>query len=202
MRKIFLIRHGAPQLNGRICLGRKLNPSLSPLGREQVKKLKAYFKDLNFEKIYTSPLKRCVETAEILLEKNSELVVCHELHEIDMGVFEGFTFNEIREKFPEEYRRRGENIWDYAPFGGESFSDCIQRVKKAFLEICKNDKNDLLIVAHGGVNRGLIYDIAKGHEKNPTYGGILEIPQPYASLNCIEEENGEFFLSLVGKEII
>lgn len=202
MRKIFLIRHGIPQIKEKICLGGKLNPPLSSKGYEQLKELKQYFSKEKIDAIYTSPMLRCIESAQEISAESTGLVICPQLREIDMGAFEGLTFGEIKNKFPCEYQKRGKNILEYAPPMGESFSDCILRANSAFLKICSENNGNLLISAHGGINRGIIYLISKSNGKNQQYEGILDIPQPYACVNLILEENQEFYLSFVGKVIV
>ena len=69
MRTIYLARHGKPEFPGgeKCCIGRTDLP-LSEEGRAQIAALADSFKGKEIERIYTSPLKRCAESARILSE--------------------------------------------------------------------------------------------------------------------------------------
>ena len=67
MRNLYLVRHGKPEFPGqhKCCIG-WTDLELSGEGRGQIEALKEEFAREEIEKIYTSPLKRCVESARIL----------------------------------------------------------------------------------------------------------------------------------------
>ena len=106
MRTIYLIRHGKPEFpdERKYCIGRT-DLSLSEEGRTQIRALGETFAGRRIEKIYTSPLKRCRESAAILqevIDRSIPIEVVDGLAEIDMGEWDGHSFDEIREQFPAE----------------------------------------------------------------------------------------------------
>ena len=89
MRTIYLIRHGKPEFpdERKYCIGRTDLP-LSEEGRTQIRALGRHLRDAELKKIYTSPLKRCRESAAILqevIDRSIPIEVVDGLAEIDMG---------------------------------------------------------------------------------------------------------------------
>ena len=176
--RITLIRHGQPeQHRGKIFLGQADVP-LSEKGKEEasVAGEKLIENDIKPDVIYTSDLLRAHETASIIAKKiGCNTVIPDKLfREMDMGEWDGEFIEEIKEKFPEEYKKRGEDILNYRIPGGENFYDLRSRVSREFFRIFAgefNDKikaggsKDLVIVAHMGVIRALVAEITLDEEE-------------------------------------
>lgn len=182
MREILLIRHGKPEIPEKTCLGITDVP-LSEEGRREILRLRKEGLPAGISRIITSPLSRCRETAEILSGGKIPVTVEEDLREISMGAWDGLTFREIRERFPEEYAARGEDIADYEVPGGESFRSCQKRVYQAWQRIRTSFDGNLLVVCHAGVIRCLISslehrDLSRLREIPVPYGEVLRIPDP------------------------
>ena len=100
MRTIYLIRHGKPEFpdERKYCIGRTDLP-LSEEGRTQIRALGETFAGRRIEKIYTSPLKRCRESAAILqevIDRSIPIEVVDGLAEIDMGEWDGHSGNSFQ----------------------------------------------------------------------------------------------------------
>ncbi len=163
-RRFFLIRHGTiVQHKEKIFLGQADIP-LSEKGAAEIKASLIEMKKFDIEAniIYTSSLLRAKESAEIIvngdikLNSNSsklEISLKHGLKEMALGDWDGKPISEIKEKFPAEYKIRGENLLRYKPRGkSENFYDLRYRVEKTLIEILENDPNkDIVIVSHKGV---------------------------------------------------
>ncbi len=188
MQHIFLIRHGAPQIPAHTCLGR-MDVPLSEEGHLQAQALKRFFADMGDLRVFSSPLRRCVETAEYL---GRDVQIVPEMQEIDMGIWDGLPFARIKEEFSELYAQRGEDIAHFAPPGGESFLMLQERVVPAFLQLAAGNAGDIAIVAHAGVNRVLMCAV----EREPL-SIVLRIPQPYGCINEIWQEDGAFSVDFV-----
>ena len=106
MRKIYLIRHCLAKCPGgkRICLGQTDVP-LGKEGRLQAVELKKCFKSIPYTAVFTSPLLRAYETAVYL----GDPVVINSLKEAGAGDWDGLSFDEITEKWPELYEARGKD---------------------------------------------------------------------------------------------
>lgn len=162
-KRLFLIRHGEIiQHKEKIFLGQTDAP-LSEKGRAQAKEAAGELSNLQISvnRIYTSDLSRAAETAEIIkgsLNPDIEVILEPKLREMSLGEWDGRYINEIKEQFPEEYQKRGENLLAYK-FGNESenFYDLRYRVMKGFRNILMrereagDDARDIFIVAHQGV---------------------------------------------------
>lgn len=152
---IYLIRHGEPAFpdGKRLCLGRMDLP-LSAAGQEQAEQVGLYLqRKLPNARIVSSPLLRCRQTAN---PAGLPYEICPELAEVDMGCWTGLPFDEIRLRWPELYERRGRDPLYISPPGGETMSQCGTRVTACLRRLLEEKpEEDLVIVAHSGVNRML-----------------------------------------------
>lgn len=178
-RKIYLVRHG------KIDCGKKkryigtTDLPLCPEGLDQARKLKGFFEDIDIEKAYASPLERCKQTSEIILEdKKLECTVVEDLKEIHMGTWEGKSFDYMKERFPEQFADRGCHIDTFVPPMGESFEMLQKRVMPVVETIIKSTSGNILIVAHAGVNRVILSKLF-GFNLNR----VLNVIQPYGCIN-------------------
>ena len=181
MRTIYLIRHGKPEFpdERKYCIGQTDLP-LSEEGRAQIQALGEKFAGHRIETIYSSPLKRCWESALILrdaLDKSIPIEVVDDLAEINMGDWDGLSFDEIREQFPEEYAARGADMYRFRPPRGESFADCAKRAEKTWDKLRAESRGDILIIGHAGWFRTLIC----GWEKRKP-AELLQIPFGYGQI--------------------
>ena len=152
---IFLIRHGSTKLDIEQKMQGRIDLSLSDQGIKEAHKLSKALENEKFVKIYSSPLKRCIETANILNNYHKkEIKIIPELIEHSKGDWDGMKKEEIKDQYSKIYESflNGE---DPRPPKGENFKDCkkrinpfIENLKKTFTE---NEK--ILIISHGGINR-------------------------------------------------
>ena len=124
-------------------------------GREQAVKIRELLRleTIRLAKIYTSPLVRATETANIISNHVTPIFIDERLIEINLGDYDGRYEDEIsREIGKREYENwRGRNFTLPAP-GGESIADVMVRTKDFLGEIAKSKSNEQLgIVAHQGV---------------------------------------------------
>lgn len=135
--------------------------------------------------VYTSPLQRAVKSAEILARPfDLKPIELPELTERNFGLWEGMTYLEIREKYPLEFERWAKDPITYSPPMGESTLEVSSRVLKTIEKISKNHKNNnenIIIVAHGGVNRILLC-----HFLGMPLENIFRIDQDHGSVSIIE----------------
>lgn len=184
---IYLLRHAEPLSDGeRRYIGRTDLP-LSPGGIEQAKGLGTFFADRPITAVYHSPLRRSRDTALHLAAGRFPLVSCEGIAEIHLGRWEGLSFREVRERFPDAYEERGRDILGFRPPEGESFRDCLQRSWQAWQGIiARHHENDeIVIVGHKGINRCLLSRLQAQPEET-----LLSIEQDYACLNRIRLLSG------------
>lgn len=158
MTRVYVVRHGQTDSNiRRTCLGLKDVP-LNKKGRQQARELAARFKNIDIDVVYTSPLKRAVETISPYLElKGMNMRMSFGLIERDYGKWDDMTFEEIEREYPEEYMRWTEELISYKVPDGESAEDVQKRVN-AFLEkmLRENDGKTIMLVTHLGTARHII----------------------------------------------
>ncbi|WP_263833124.1 histidine phosphatase family protein [Sulfurospirillum oryzae] len=179
VEKVYLLRHGyIDNGNEKRYLGRTDVP-LDALGMEQAEALRDYFKAIPFNAIFTSPLKRCLQTAEVLCnDQDITYQVVEALCEIDMGDWENVLMSDIKLNYPKLYAQRGENLEYFTPPNGESFHDMAVRARRAFDEIIHSTTGTIIIVAHAGVNRMIL-----SHLFGVEINDMFSIIQPYACVN-------------------
>ncbi|WP_414732232.1 histidine phosphatase family protein [Acetobacterium carbinolicum] len=159
--KIYLVRHGKIKwLKGKAYIG-QIDLPLSQEGIIQSQELREAFAEISLTKVYTSPLKRCVQTLDILLAKrNVPTVLVDALKEINMGDWDGRTIDEIKINHPEDYQKRGRLINTFVPPGGESFEALTKRVMPEFNKMIKeNYQGAILISTHAGVIRVILGEV-------------------------------------------
>lgn len=162
MQSLYLIRHARTNANstGRLC-GKsesELLDSKDVIMNEILNKIE----DLRNPVVISSPSKRAQITASTL---GYEVVTDKGFHEFDFGDFEGMTFEEIERQHPDEFQQICENGFNYNYPNGEGLQVFIKRVSCAYENIKKQygDKNEIVIVSHGGVMQALIsYILTKG----------------------------------------
>jgi broad specificity phosphatase PhoE len=139
--------------------------------------------DSGLQAVYTSNLSRAVRSAGIIAEPFSlKPVEIPELRERSFGLWEGMTFTEIKEKYPEEFEAWANDPLKYSPIGGESTLDVKDRIIPAVTKILDSHKGEnIAVVAHGGVNRIILCHVLGAPLEN-----IFRIEQDYAAVNIIE----------------
>lgn len=184
-RHIYIFRHGETEYGRqKIYLGHT-DSSLSPKGIDDARLLAEYFNGTIIDSIYSSDLKRCRETVKIAFP-GRKITFLKDLREINMGDWDGLFFDEIKNKYPEDYKKRGENIEDFAPPNGESFRNLQIRAVKVFNFIKDTTSGNAAICSHAGFIRALLCSFLNVDLKD-----IFTIRQDYGCINIITiDESG------------
>lgn len=161
MKRVFLVRHGVTTLNEQRRYCGISDVDLSEQGFHQAQFVGQFLRPEKFTSIYTSPLKRCLATAEAICASHD---VCAksltDLGEINFGLWEGLTFEAIQTAYPDQLKVWFENPDDFTFPEGESVCGFRQRVLAALEEILARQGNTL-IVAHGGSLRVIICHLCR-----------------------------------------
>lgn len=149
-RCIWLSRHGESEYNLTGQLGGDSN--LSERGNLYAHKLPKLVKEAVGEDrpltVWTSTLRRTQQTARFLPYRQMQWKA---LDELDAGVCDGMTYKEIEQTYPEDFRARDENKFQYRYRGGESYQDVVARLEPIIMELERQD--NILIVTHQAVLR-------------------------------------------------
>ena len=181
-KNIYLLRHGEIEGAGEKRYIGISDVPLSERGVAQAQALRAFFEGLKIDMCYCSDLKRTVQTAGIIMGgRSDEIIRLSEIREVNMGLWEGRSFNEIKRSFPDEFERRIHEIETFKPNGGESFSQCQKRAVNSFDVIIRGKGKNILVAAHAGVNRLII-----AHLLEIPMGNIFSFRQDYACINNIK----------------
>ncbi|TCK30703.1 putative phosphoglycerate mutase [Ancylobacter aquaticus] len=192
-RRIFLVRHGETDWNLAGRLQGTHDIPLNDLGREQaadtarvVERLSGGARHLDF---VASPLIRAAQTMAIL---RAELGLPPDafrrdprLREISFGRWEGSTWPELRRRDPVSLAARDADPWNFAPPGGESYTELATRVLAAMGEL----QGDSVVVTHGGVVRAMLHAFAGMPPSQ-----AVELPVRQGAVYLIE--NGAFELAV------
>ncbi|MGA7201165.1 MAG: histidine phosphatase family protein [Candidatus Cybelea sp.] len=147
MRAIVLCRHGVTETN---IAGRFLSRTdvpLSPLGIAQCRQLQIELEAFDFERCLVSPMRRCLETREIVAPR-PPFEVEAALREIDFGIWEGETLEWLQANDPSGLAERRRDLVHFRPPQGESFADVAQRLQPVVEKLRRPLR--WLVVAHRG----------------------------------------------------
>lgn len=158
-KTIYLIRHAHPDYPGGItmCLGQKNDLPLSKKGFEQARLLGRRFSCIPLEAVYTSPLLRARQTAQAVAGSGRPIHIVNDLIELDGGAWDGLTYEQLHERFPQSF---GPSAQGGCPPGGESDESGLVRIRTALEYVASRTKSCSAIVAHSGVNRLILCNIA------------------------------------------
>lgn len=181
---IILVRHGESEANVAKVFG-GADVKLSKLGVEQALKSKEYIQGLKFNKVYSSPFTRAIDTMNLLgLEGEIE----EDIREVGFGILENKSYEMIDDEYSEEVKKWTEDPIYYAVPGGETIIDGYRRVEK-FLEKLIEKDEDVLLVCHEGVIKmalSFVFD-------NPEY--FFRFKADNVSVNTITINDGHKFIS-------
>ncbi|HWR09034.1 histidine phosphatase family protein [Sporomusa sp.] len=197
-RTIYIIRHGKiiSDEHVRRYIGH-IDIPLSDEGVIQAQVIGQALSKKNITSIFCSDLLRSVATARIIsLSTNVKPLVRTDIREISMGEWEGKSFQEIAENYPEEYAKRGKNIADYRVPGGESFSEGQARVVSAFADMLAVTTGDIMIVGHAGINRLLLCSVLGMPVSN-----IFHIGQDYGCINMLAQSGDHYCVEVLNASV-
>ncbi|MGB2875958.1 MAG: histidine phosphatase family protein [Gaiellaceae bacterium] len=150
MTKLLLVRHGETDWNLGDRFQGHADPPLNETGRAQARELADSLAGRSFAAVYSSPLRRAFETAEIVAAPHGlEAVPVEGLREVDVGSWQGLTRDEIEQRFPDHFRRWLEyrEGWE----DGETYGQMSSRVVATLVELAeRHDGEEALVVTHGG----------------------------------------------------
>ena len=156
--EIILIRHGETEWNSQKRMQGHSNSDLSEVGRGQIQALGELMKNVSFDHIYSSDSLRTRQTAEAITQYSGHtLQFDQRIREKNLGVFEGLTSTEAKERHPEVYRLFKTAGANYVIDEGESTQQLLERALEFIEEIrLRHPQERVVMVTHGGVVRVLM----------------------------------------------
>lgn len=170
MTTLILVRHGESEWNRAGRIQGQVNSPLTDLGIDQAKAIRDHLSGilLNQElEIYTSPLDRAIQTAEIIAQgidhPSSKIIIEERLNDFSLGEISGtFGWDKVAEIFPKQAQLRLQDPMRFHPSGGESGAEFEARLR-SLLEDLMDESSLKLMVSHGIVNkfiRGILKNIS------------------------------------------
>ena len=165
-RSIYIVRHGESQHNveGKIGGDALLSEAGEKFASALPTLLAAHFTLTGTPlTVWTSTLRRTIQTASNLPFSRRSLKA---LDELDAGVCDGLTYEEIAAQYPEDYASRDADKYNYRYRGGESYSDLVHRIEPVIMELERVE--NVLIISHQAIIRVILaYFLDKKAEEMP-----------------------------------
>ena len=182
--RLFFVRHGATVLTAEDRFAGETDVLLSDEGRAQLRALGERLRNEPIDAVYASPMKRTIESAQIVSAPHSLEIHTHDgLREISHGRWEQLTRAEVQKMYPDEYSRWELDPYSFAPEGGETGLQVTARALPAVLEIVvRHQGQSVLVVSHKATIR-LILSSLLGFDPR-SYRDRLE--QSPACLNILD----------------
>ncbi len=184
LNRVYLIRHGQVVGYENFPVYGHTDVDLTDTGILQMQQVAERLRLVEISAIYSSDLKRSVLSARHIASYHDvRLYSLRELREMYFGDWEGMIMQEIRKDFPEELKKRQEDLVNFkGPGDGESVHRFSKRISNCFERILSEQQGkDIAIVAHGAVNR-IILCSALGLD----LARMFNIQQDYGCLNIID----------------
>lgn len=196
MTRIYLVRHGETTWNAEGRWQGTLDIPLGEVGHQQAQALAKHLKDRPIAAMYSSDLSRARDTAEPLSRaKGLEIQTDARLRELDFGVFQGLTHDEIRAKYPEEERELFVDYLDFVLPEGESRRAVQARVYEMWQEVVRRHPNsEVVVMSHGGPVRLLLLKLFDDQVER-----MLKVPLPNVSVTTITAEGDKLELEGLGE---
>ncbi len=157
MMRVILLRHA--QCEGKGYVGKRTDVPLTPEGTDRASEIAKELEPISFDKVFSSTMTRCRETIDPFTDAHPEIPVVYDerLAELDFGLFDGLSFDEIRARFPAKQQAWFDDLLHGAPPEGESLLSLHERVGSFLQEIMHPEPDStILICAHGGSLRAVI----------------------------------------------
>ncbi len=189
MTRIYITRHGETEWNKQRRFQGNKDSELTDKGIMAAELLSNRIEEIDLDCIVASPLKRAYRTAEIVKGNKQINIETHDgFKEINLGDFEGMSWDQIMESHKEVITNIKNDPFKYGYPNGESLVEFYSRVEKAFKDTIKRCRGkNILIVAHGGTIKCIESYIRKFKINNDWMGQVVS----NCSLSCFEVDDND-----------
>jgi alpha-ribazole phosphatase/probable phosphoglycerate mutase len=181
--RIHLLRHGQVEGFEQKRYNGQADIALTDLGRKQSAAFAGRLQHKPLAAIYSSDLLRCrVAADQIAILQQPSPQYKEQLRELHIGDWEGESWQQLQRDYPELWQARLDDIVNVAPPNGETLQQMAERVRVVLREIiAAHPGGELVIVAHGGVNRVILLDAI-----GAPLDRLFHIEQDFACHNIID----------------
>lgn len=188
---VFLLRHGQTvnTLDGRFRYNGHIDVEVTAKSLETMKAIARQLEAKQISYVYSSDLRRSQAGAAVIAD---QLKIPHTalpaFREIKMGCWEGLTYDEVKERYPEQIEKKFNNFIDYRIPGGETISEVEYRVFNQLDKLLQTHNGEqLVIVAHGGINMLIICRALQ-----MTAANIFRLKQDFCCINHLDYYHDDF----------
>tara|TARA_B100000745_G_C20090527_1_gene372767 strand:- start:384 stop:1001 length:618 start_codon:yes stop_codon:yes gene_type:complete len=192
---IILLRHGQAENNTKkILAGRSPGVNLTEVGIQQAEQAGKILKALNISTIYSSPIDRAIQTAEIITKQcDLEVILDDRLIELDMGKFTMMPYDEIFAKHGNVFLKFYEGSEEVSENGVETFAQVQKRMFEMVNFVLDNHKDEnVVLVTHMDPIKAMI---GKVLDLKPEI--LFELIIANASLNIFKNHDQKFYLTAI-----
>ena len=161
VKRVIFIRPGETDWNRDLRFQGQVAVPLNEHGIRQAQRLANFIRNIGLSALYTSDLKRAVQTAELLADKLGFVpVVDVRLRERNIGTWQGLTQKEMESWYPAEYQQFRADPDGYRVLQGESRKEVRERMLAAFNDMLKQDKGETIaVISHSTAINALLAEI-------------------------------------------
>lgn len=156
---IYFVRHGKTDWNNEARVQGSSNIALGEQGIKQAQRVATRLENIPADVIYSSPMTRASQTAEIIAAGKRDIIYWQELCEKNYGIWEGKTLNEILEEFPYDFA----NWIHHSPatqiMNAETEQECFKRSDTVVKKLKELDKRQIIVVTHGAILRFILISL-------------------------------------------
>lgn len=193
---VIMVRHGESKSNKENIFTGQMNTELTELGLRQAELAAEALKNVHIDRIYASDLTRAYNTGLPIAKSHGLMIEKNEnLREIFAGDWEGLGFDEIKERFPEDYNCWREDIGHARCTGGESIAELYDRVVGEVIKLAKENPGKTVCLASHATPVRTVCAYASGISAEELHR------EPFpgnASISVFEYENGNLTAKVKG----
>ncbi len=179
--RLYLARHGQVVYHG--VYNGQTDVDITPIGVQQMERLRDRLKEKNLQGVYSSDLRRTSKGAEIIAQPHGLTPESFpEFREMNFGRWQGLTYAQVMERYPSDIPQWLKNVEEFRIPGGESVKNMEERCLPKLRELIqRHPGGELVLVCHGALNRLILADALQLPMAN-----LLRIEQEYGCLNIID----------------
>jgi len=157
MTQVILARHGETEWNVEQIFRGRIDIELNETGIKQAELLAEYLSNLKIDAVYSSPLKRALKTAEMIVSHHKlDVEIAPGLIDFDYGKWQGLPHQEVKDRYKELYGKWLKNPHRVKMPDGESLNDVRERALSVVDDVVAKYEGTVVLVSHRVVNKVLI----------------------------------------------
>lgn len=185
MTRVYFIRHAQAEGNLHHTVQGNREVEITPLGREQIAALSRRFADIPVDAVFSSDLKRAVETAQAISRpRGVPLYPEKAFREVDFGTWEGRAWDDLAAEQPEQVENFNEHLEKFQAPGGETAAMLLRRFMPALERIVKEYEGGTVAI----VSHGLALRIVLGALRGLSPAEIRSLHGPNTAVSLVEWE--------------